>query len=955
MQELFRFYAIRASDPVPASEYVPLETSSEFQAGLRRLGRTPPQMAAAARDLLAKNAAIVLRDLESTQDAFAALHEQLSALEPTESDAPVDKWAKAAFGQGLAQLVSDSFRASTDRMKDVTVALRVLRSLGGADASEVDRLMSVQASAGVTARFLPALFLQLRLRSALERAAAAPVTVAAMKAALTLPLTYDLLDQADRFKVSLPFPPGDLLLQHRTTLTSLTEFILRVRLACPSGLRLSGKDVYLAEDVAQQLVSDFDMLISTVNAFPGAAIPADLGMKWLDLHAALEAKAKALQKIIDDETPAAAVATSPTATSPIIGGHMQLAGVADVHVVLNHVIGYEKAEVAQIENILLGERRDRMYRTLLRNEQDTESTTETTTTQEREVKTEDRSDLKAEIDTTLKETLDIKAGLDVEYKPSDSLKLNINASVAYNRSKDETNKVATEFAKDVTNTAAQKVVQMVRQSTKVKVLNETEETVEHTFDNTSSTHTDNIAGVYQWIEKVYENVHLTVGGPAAIFDGIVLQPAQRLLEAPPAADGALGHATPPPVLDVTPSDIHPWNYLSLAAKFSATGLPAPPAFTSNASFSGAAADPNPQGVAHDIAMPDDGMAAWAAIVWDAQDKKGDDPLNADARASFGTAAMTSDIVTGHATKDVVLLLAGERTIVPFAGLFYDAVGYECTIDVTCVRTPEAYERWQLSVYAALSAARAQAQQAYDESVARATLQASYDYAPSPGRVEQLIRDELKRCAIGVLAKQAAAKNIFARLNDLYAGGQLDEVARLCLIYEHAFAWENMSYVLYPYFWADNRGDGWSLHTARSENDENWAEFLRAGAARVVVPVRDGFIRLEALGIPSPDGTADPPGPNPLQMLQEDISAILDETLTFDDLLSISSSKALSAAKESALRAEVMSQWVEHEHWFVRTPTELVILRPLSAALPGWIWNEHADLSQGIAKAWLDQP
>jgi hypothetical protein len=79
--------------------------------------------------------------------------------------------------------------------------------------------------------------------------------------------------------------------------------------------------------------------------------------------------------------------------------------------------------------------------------------------------------------------------------------------------------------------------------------------------------------------------------------------------------------------------------------------------------------------------------------------------------------------------------------------------------------------------------------------------------------------------------------------------------------------------------------------------------------------------------------------------------ILDETLTFDDLPSISSAKAFTAAQESALRAEVMSKWEEHEHWFVRTPTELVRLRPLDAELPRWTWNPNADLSQGIAWAW----
>jgi hypothetical protein len=238
-------------------------------------------------------------------------------------------------------------------------------------------------------------------------------------------------------------------------------------------------------------------------------------------------------------------------------------------------------------------------------------------------------------------------------------------------------------------------------------------------------------------------------------------------------------------------------------------------------------------------------------------------------------------------------------------------------------------------------------------VARATVQKTSSYGPSPGRIDQLIRDEIKRCAIGVLARQAAGKNIYDRIGEFYlTAGQTEEIARLCLLYEHAFAWENMSYVLYPYYWADNNNNGWALHTSRSETDENWAAFLRAGAARVVVPVRDGFVRLEGLGVLPSDGSTPI---NPLQMLTEDVSAILDGTLTFDDLLAVSSSKALSAAKESALRAQVMDQWVEHEHWFQRTPTELVMLRPKGIPLPEWVWNKEAEFTHGITTAWQEKP
>ena len=76
---------------------------------------------------------------------------------------------------------------------------------------------------------------------------------------------------------------------------------------------------------------------------------------------------------------------------------------------------------------------------------------------------------------------------------------------------------------------------------------------------------------------------------------------------------------------------------------------------------------------------------------------------------------------------------------------------------------------------------------------------------------------------------------------------------------------------------------------------------------------------------------------------------------FDDLLSVASSKSLSAAKESALRAQVMDKWVELDHWFQRTPTELVMLRPNGVPLPEWEWNKGADFTKGITDAWQETP
>jgi hypothetical protein len=56
--------------------------------------------------------------------------------------------------------------------------------------------------------------------------------------------------------------------------------------------------------------------------------------------------------------------------------------------------------------------------------------------------------------------------------------------------------------------------------------------------------------------------------------------------------------------------------------------------------------------------------------------------------------------------------------------------------------------------------------------------------------------------------------------------------------ELAFEWDQMQYVFYPYFWA--RAEHWAARFSARNVDPSLQEFLQAGYARVVVPVRPGF-------------------------------------------------------------------------------------------------------------------
>lgn len=57
--------------------------------------------------------------------------------------------------------------------------------------------------------------------------------------------------------------------------------------------------------------------------------------------------------------------------------------------------------------------------------------------------------------------------------------------------------------------------------------------------------------------------------------------------------------------------------------------------------------------------------------------------------------------------------------------------------------------------------------------------------------------------------------------------------------EQAFEWEHLSYVFYPYYWAD-KSKWLDLFNRTDQADPLFSEFLQAGSARVLVAVRPGF-------------------------------------------------------------------------------------------------------------------
>jgi hypothetical protein len=57
-------------------------------------------------------------------------------------------------------------------------------------------------------------------------------------------------------------------------------------------------------------------------------------------------------------------------------------------------------------------------------------------------------------------------------------------------------------------------------------------------------------------------------------------------------------------------------------------------------------------------------------------------------------------------------------------------------------------------------------------------------------------------------------------------------------FEEAFEWEEMTWILYPYFWG--RKDHWYRRVDYEDSDPEFEKFVQSGFARANVPIRPGF-------------------------------------------------------------------------------------------------------------------
>lgn len=575
-------------------------------------------------------------------------------------------------------------------------------------------------------------------------------------------------------------------------------------------------------------------------------------------------------------------------------------GFADLYVVRSEWCCYLAGEIAHIDNVMMGELRERVHTRLDETEITQTDESESKSTEERDTQTTDRFTLDAEasLETSLKLAINASVDTSGQYGPT---RVNTHVGGSFDYSQDESRKLATTQAHELVARAVNKVEQTVRKSRTVRTLNRVTETNTHRVDATNKD--AHVVGMYRWVDKV-QTVQLFRYRHRYLLEFQIPEPAAFHVWAHEKAAAEGSEPLPsftdsgrPDGIPLTVRDIDERSYAMYAARYGAADIPPPPptervvetsvALEAELPDYAAKSDQDinlraaPQ-VTKTVELPvPDGYAATDVVAtaaaapalarWGDVETE-DTPVLSDNHYAWrwGYHYPRVDITVGdqhlalhddtrltveedgHKFKESWLptgITASGRLTPAIGGKvtvgFTSAGSYRSTVSVslTC-RATTAGAAWAADAYARIRAAWQASHEAETDSALSLFGPASSPFgdADPPEFNKRIVHEELKRQVLELLfggsfdgySLVTRGENTRPRLDP----SALEAAAPYIQFLEQAFEWDNLTYTFYPYFWADQ--EQWTRLAARRSADPDFADFLRAGTARVVVPARPQF-------------------------------------------------------------------------------------------------------------------
>ncbi|MFZ3065959.1 MAG: hypothetical protein WA277_11835 [Nitrospirota bacterium] len=532
----------------------------------------------------------------------------------------------------------------------------------------------------------------------------------------------------------------------------------------------------------------------------------------------------------------------PVAGSAAARG-IQPLGIGDLLVVKQELMRYAAGEVAHIENVLKSESKTRMHSRTREVEEIIITETERLEESEKDLQTTERFELHKEAQKTIESQMSLDAGVSItaSYGP---VSVTAHADFALSQSSSESSKTASTYAKQVTERSVSRIMQRTREERTRRTLERFEEKNEHGIDNKDGE--GHVIGVYRWVDKYYK-ARLINYGRRLMMEFIVPEPAAfyLYLQSKQTLQGVTMARPEEPKVSgrrLSPTDLNKNNYMAFVAQYNVQEVKPYPDESVDVSVAFAdkteSAGPVPIAKAYDKLFVPAGYKCsnvWGAYyVWSFN---GDFKVFCAGRefGSFGAPELEG--------------------IIPISVIGANIVSFQVNIVAFCQVKPETITAWQLETYGAIMNAYERALADYNEQVAAAQIQGGVQIeGRNPELNRKIERDELKKGALRLLTDNFAQTRVSGawRFNEMFnamqANGQFgypefntNEAiveGRMIQFFEQALEWNNMTYRFYPYSWG--RKSGWKDIFPLTDTDPQFTDFVRAGAARVIVPAHPAY-------------------------------------------------------------------------------------------------------------------
>ena len=532
--------------------------------------------------------------------------------------------------------------------------------------------------------------------------------------------------------------------------------------------------------------------------------------------------------------------------------YLKPAGRTDLLIVRQTTIGYRRAEVAHVENVLIGETRERDHtkRIFTRDElfESTEREREETT----DLQTTDSSELSNEVNEVVSENLSAEGS--VEITSRGPTKVVAKAAGSFEKSSETTAMAATEYATEIVDQAATRVFESTKRETKSIFEQEIVEENRHHFKRDSLAE-EHVSGIYQYLERV-SRAKIFSYGERDLYDILVPEPAALVWNLATPQGEAEDEIEPPNedlFNSLTLENIEEKRQ-EIIRTYQVIDLEAPPPKTLPVSFtfSATGSGKNAKYATDKELKIEEGYIIDEAKFRVSGERDEGHTINGGIVIGPEIKPWNFSGSSGTADKEFTFTppLAGPKVGIAIHAENFQSLGGIISMDSK--RTEERYKEWALEAYSRVATKFEQLQQDYELAVIRDEATQSEEEINLPSgarrRLKKMVRNELQRAAISIMRNDPVDyKLITEYATQEGAHFPTTNIPRLknkeaeIQFLQQAFEWEHLSWVLYPYFWGRRDGiPGWKNTVVQDHPDPDFSAFLNSGAARLQISVRPGF-------------------------------------------------------------------------------------------------------------------